>query len=305
MKTQRSLLEAEALAHARAMQESIQLENKLRDTYSNFRRSAYDINSGVDESAFRLKPPRSSTGPNGVLGHHVKSSSRDITVLENGLIVEHVDIRKEEKEEERRRKQEKRDRSRARKTSRGSAADVMSLYSVHSLAPHTDSGLGPMQSSRHSAISSVRPISSLTAPAERQPSLGQVYSQASFSDAHSRGSISPRRSRFFGFKNLSAVWRSQDSLAHSGISGSMMDMQYVISLNEEVLSNRPFVAWLFNMKAMDSACDRLWASEAGYPLRKPVKLGSQRTHRMPLLRLSKRKRNRRRSERALQRYGNS
>lgn len=224
MKTQRSFLEAEALAHARAMQESMQLENKMRDTYSQFRRSAYDLNSGVDDSAFRLKPPRSSTGPNGVLGHHIKSFSRDITVLENGLIVEHVDIRKEEKEDERRRRLEQRERSRARKTSKGSAADVMSLYSVHSLTPHTDSGIGPMQSSRYSAISSNRPISTLTAP-DRQPSMGQVYSQASFSDAHSRGSVSPRRSRFFGFKNLSAAWRSQESFAQSGVSGSMMDMQ--------------------------------------------------------------------------------
>jgi hypothetical protein len=107
--------------------------------------------------------------------------------------------------------------------------DVTSLYSVHSLGPHTDNGLGPMQSSRYSAISSIRPISSLTAPTDRQPSLGQVYSQASFSDAHSRGSASPRRSRFFGFKNLSAAWRSQDSLAPSGMSGSMIDMQYVFS----------------------------------------------------------------------------
>ncbi|KAG0704517.1 hypothetical protein DFH29DRAFT_997606 [Suillus ampliporus] len=223
VKAQRSLLEAEALAHARAMQESMQLEHKMRDTYSQFRRSAYDLNGGVDDSAFRLKPPHSS-GPNGALGHHIRSPSRDITVLENGLIVEHVDIRKEEKEEERRRRNERR----ARKSSRGSAVDVMSIYSVHSLAPHTDSGLGPMQSSRYSAISSSRPISSLTAPTDRQPSLGQVYSQASFSDAHSRGSASPRRSRFFGFKNLSAAWRSQDSLAPSGMSGSMIDMHVAL-----------------------------------------------------------------------------
>lgn len=227
VRAQRSLLEAEALAHARAMQESMQLEHKMRDTYSQFRRSAYDLNGGVDDTAFRLKPPHASIGQNGALGHHIRSPSRDFTVLENGLIVEHVDIRKEEKEEERRRRNEKRDR-RARKSSKSSAVDVTSLYSVHSLGPQTDSGLGPMQSSRYSAISSIRPISSLTAPTDRQPSLGQVYSQASFSDAHSRGSASPRRSRFFGFKNLSAAWRSQDSLAPSGMSGSMIDMHVAL-----------------------------------------------------------------------------
>ncbi|KAG2074647.1 hypothetical protein BDR04DRAFT_1126696 [Suillus decipiens] len=227
VKAQRSLLEAEALAHARAMQESMQLEHKMRDTYSQFRRSVYDLNGGADDTAFRLKPPHGSIGQNGALGHHIRSPSRDFTVLENGLIVEHVDIRKEEKEEERRRRNERRDR-RARKSSKSSAVDVTSLYSVHSLGPHTDSGLGPVHSSRYSAISSIRPISSLTTPTDRQPSLGQVYSQASFSDAHSRGSASPRRSRFFGFKNLSAAWRSQDSLAPSGMSGSMIDMHVAL-----------------------------------------------------------------------------
>ncbi|KIJ67727.1 hypothetical protein HYDPIDRAFT_83284 [Hydnomerulius pinastri MD-312] len=228
VKAQRSLLEAEALAHARAMQESMQLENKVRDTYTQLRRSAYDLGA-VDDGAFKLKPPRSASTPNGAAAaHHIRSSSRDITLLENGLIVEHVDVRREEREEkERRRRQEKRERSRPRKSSRGSAVDVTSLYSSHSLAPHTDSGLGPMQSSRYSAIST-RPTSSLTAPIDRQPSLGQVYSQASFSDAHSPGSASPRRSRFFGFKNLSSAWRSQDSLAHSGMSGSMVDMHVAL-----------------------------------------------------------------------------
>ncbi|KAF9244880.1 hypothetical protein BU15DRAFT_41648 [Melanogaster broomeanus] len=227
VKSQRSLLEAEALAHARAMQESMQLENSVRDTYSQLRRSAYDLGV-VDDNAFKLKPPRAASTANGTGAHHIRSSSRDITLLDNGLIVEHVDVRREVREEkERRRRQEKRERSRPRKYSRASAVDVTSLYSSHSLAPHTDSGLGPMQTSLYSAIST-RPTSSLTVPIDRQPSLGQVYSQASFSDAHSPGSVSPRRSRFFGFKNLSSAWRSQDSLAPSGMSGSMIDMHVAL-----------------------------------------------------------------------------
>ncbi|KAF8552523.1 hypothetical protein OG21DRAFT_1415993 [Imleria badia] len=227
VKTQKSLLEAEALAHARAMHESIQLENSVRDTYSQLRRSTYDL-SMVDEHAFKLKPLRTTSTPNGVGVHHIRSSSRDITLLDNGLIVEHVDVRREEKEEKgRRRRQEKRERSRPRKSSRGSMVDVTSLYSAHSLAPLTDSGLGPMQSSRYSAVS-MRPASSLTVPIEGQLSLGQVYSQASFSDTHSPGSVSPRRSRFFAFKNLSSAWRSQDSLAPSGMSGSMIDMHVAL-----------------------------------------------------------------------------
>ncbi|KIJ18873.1 hypothetical protein PAXINDRAFT_166819 [Paxillus involutus ATCC 200175] len=227
VKAQRSLLEAEALAHARAMLESKQLENSVRDTYSQLRRSTYDL-AVVDDNAFKLRAPRTISTPITGGAHHIRGSSRDITLLDNGLIVEHVDVRREEREErERRRKQEKRSRSRPRKCSRGSAVDVTSLYSSHSLAPHTDSGLGLMQSSRYSAIST-RPTSSLTVPIDRQPSLGQVYSQASFSDAHSPGSASPRRSRFFGFKNPSSAWRSQDSLAPSGVSGSMIDMHVAL-----------------------------------------------------------------------------
>ncbi|KAH7914121.1 hypothetical protein BJ138DRAFT_477378 [Hygrophoropsis aurantiaca] len=235
VKAQRSLLEAEALAHARAMQESLQLEHKMRDTYSQLRRSAYDIGNGIasidDLGALRLK-----TTPNAPTGHHLRQPSREVTLLENGLIVEHVDVRREEKEEkERRRRQERRDRSRARKSSRGSMVDVTSLYSVHSLVPHTDSGVGLLPSTRYSGAGSARPASSLTAPIDRQSSLGQVYSQASFSDAHSPGS-SPRRSRFFGFRNLSSAWRSQDSLAVSGMSGSMIDMH--VALQREANGSR-------------------------------------------------------------------
>ncbi|KAG8213801.1 hypothetical protein J3R82DRAFT_10513 [Butyriboletus roseoflavus] len=76
VKTQRSLLEAEALAHARAMQESMQLETSVRDTYSQLRRSAYDL-SVVDENAFKLKSPRVTPAPNGLGAHHIRSVSRD------------------------------------------------------------------------------------------------------------------------------------------------------------------------------------------------------------------------------------
>lgn len=231
VKAQRSLLEAEALAHAQAMQESKQLENSMKDTIAHIRRSVYELDSG-DDSAFKLKPPRSTAISNGSVAHHIRSSSRDITLLQNGLIVEHVDVRREEKEErERRRRQEKHERSRPRKTSRSSAIDVTSLYSSHSMVPLTDNGFSMLQSPRLSGVST-RPTSSLTAPIDRQSSIGQVYSQASLSDAHSPASISPRRSRFFSFRNMSGAWRSQDSLAASGMSGSMIDMQYVIGIRQ-------------------------------------------------------------------------
>jgi hypothetical protein len=194
----------------------------MRDTYSQLRRSAYDIGihgaAADDSGGVRIMTPLGATG-----GAHGRSHSREVTLLENGLIVEHVNVRKEEREErDRRRKEEKRERSRARKSSRGSA------YSVHSIgAPATDGGMGLRPNTRYSGSSPVRPTSVVTT-SDRPPSIPRAYSQASFSDVHSLGSVSPRQ-RFFGFKNLSAGWRSRDSLAPSGMSGSMVDMQCVHS----------------------------------------------------------------------------
>lgn len=138
------------------------------------------------------------------------------------MIVEQIDVRREEREErERRRREERRERSRARKSSRSSAVDVTSIYSVNSLTPQLEVGLKPQ--SRYSVSTGARPTSILT---DRPPSLPRAYSQASSSDVQSLASGSPR-TRFFGFKNLSTGWRSHDSLAPSGMSGSV-DMQYVM-----------------------------------------------------------------------------
>jgi hypothetical protein len=203
----------------------------MRDAYSQLRRSAYDLGNiatpADDTGGVRIKPPLSPTSPN--ISSHARSQSREVTLLENGMIVEHVDVRREEREARDRKKKEER---RARKSSRSSMMDVTSIISGQSLgAPLTDSGIGLKPYSRYSQASSLRPTSIITAPHER-PDLPHAYSQASFSDVHSLGSASPRRStsRFFGMKNLSAGWRSQDSLAPSGMSGSMVDMQCVLSL---------------------------------------------------------------------------
>lgn len=212
------------------MQEAKQLDNRMRDTYSQLRRSAYDLGNVAapadDIGGVRIKPPLSPSSPN--FSSHARSHSREITLLENGMIVEHVDVRKEEREARERKKKEER---RARKSSRSSMMDVTSIISGQSLGPPlTDSGIGLKPYSRYSQSSSLRPTSIITAPNDR-PDLPRAYSQASFSDVHSLGSASPRRSRFFGMKNLSAGWRSQDSLAPSGISGvsgSMLDMQCVV-----------------------------------------------------------------------------
>lgn len=227
IRAQRQLLEVEAVAHARAMRESRQLDDRMRDAYSQLRRSAYELGSSPvfsdDSGGVRIKIPNSPSVPSGLAHGH----GRDITLLENGMIVEHVDVRREERE---RRKEERRERSRARKSSRSSRSgvDVMSVYSLPAQPLPTDSGFfsGVRSDSRFSQSMSARPSSVLTGGNERPLTMLRAQSQASFSDLQSVGSTSsPRRSRFFGLKNLSAGWRSQDSLAPSG---SMIDMQYVI-----------------------------------------------------------------------------
>ncbi|TDL24244.1 hypothetical protein BD410DRAFT_786353 [Rickenella mellea] len=265
VKTQSSLLEAEALARARAMQESRALENRMRETYQNMRRSTHDLNGNSmtpipltltePETPSRLKHhsrnSRSATLASTTDVRHSRHHSRDVTLLENGLLVEHVDVRKEEKEErERRRKEEKRERSRARKLSRSSAVDVTSMYSVSapSPVPHPDSGFhtisgdrdvgggggghqSPRSFSRYSQSSS-RPMSVSTMPITPQatrPSNGRLPSQVSLVDTQSISSTSVNRaSRFFAFKNWSHAWRSQESFAQSGMSGSMMDMHVAL-----------------------------------------------------------------------------
>jgi len=231
VKAQRSLLEAEALAHARAMRESRLIDDKMRDAYAQLRRSAYELGSSAqpvdDAGGVRIKAPRSASSPVVASNPH----NREVTLLENGMIVEHVDVKKEEKE---RKKDEKRERSRVRKSSRSSrGADVMSVYSLN-MPMHTDSGFfsGIRSDSRYSQSLYQRSSSVMTGGNERPQTLLRMQSQASLSDMQSLGSTtSPRRSRFFGFKNLSTTgWRSQDSLAQSG---SMMDMHLALHREQQ------------------------------------------------------------------------
>ncbi|KAI0683315.1 hypothetical protein BC835DRAFT_757612 [Cytidiella melzeri] len=229
VKAQRSLLEAEALAHSRAMRESRMIDDRMRDAYAQLRRSAYELGSAaqpVDEAmGVRIKAPRS-------ISTSLVPTSREVTLLESGMIVEHVDVKKEEKE---RRREERRERSRVRKSSRSSrGADVMSVYSLNT-PMHTDSGFfsGIRSESRYSQSIAQRPTSLMTGGNERPQTMLRAQSQASFSDLQSIGSTtSPRRSRFFGFKNLSTGFRSQDSLA---ASGSMIDMHLALQREEQYL----------------------------------------------------------------------
>ena len=193
----------------------------MRDAYSQLRRSAYELGAttSTDDRGVRIKTTRSSMAPQSsqTTGH-----GREVTVLENGMIVEYVDVRKEEREERQQRRREEK-RARARKSSRGSAIDVASMYSNMSPLPHTDSGL-PLFPSRSSTS---RPMSVLTAPMDTRGLQSNASVEAL--SMISAGTSPNRRTRFFGTRNLSPGLRSSDSLAPSGFSGSMVDMQCVHS----------------------------------------------------------------------------
>ncbi|TBU33742.1 hypothetical protein BD311DRAFT_391656 [Dichomitus squalens] len=243
VKSQRQLLEADALARAQALRESRLLDEKMRDTFSQLRRSAYELGSSSspadDYGALRIKTPRAGSIPS---ASPAQGHSREVTLLENGMIIEHVDLRKEEKEErDKRRKEERRERSRARKSSRSSrsAADVASVYSapLASPLPRVDSGFfSNHRDSRYSQTFSLRPNSVLAVGGERPQTLLRAQSQASFSEVQSVAS-SPRRSRFFGFKNLSAAWHSRDSMAPT--TGSMMDMHVALQQEQQYFAAHP------------------------------------------------------------------
>lgn len=191
----------------------------MRDAYSQLRRSAYElgVTTSSDDRGVRIKTTRSSAVPLPQSAGH----SREVTVLENGMVVEHVDVRKEEREERQQRRREEK-RARARKSSRGSAVDVTSMYSTMSPL-HTDSGLPPFPS----RSSTSRPMSVLTAPMDSRGLQSNASVEAL--SMISAGTSPNRRTRFFGSRNLSPGLRSSDSLAPSGFSGSMVDMQCVCS----------------------------------------------------------------------------
>ncbi|KAI9508216.1 hypothetical protein F5148DRAFT_980158 [Russula earlei] len=231
VKTQQTLVEAEALAHARAALESRQLEDRMRDAYSQLRRSAYELGSStLADNGVRVNTLRSSmlhlpSQPNG--------HSRDVTVLENGMIVEYVDVRKEERDERQQRRREEK-RARGRKSSRGSAFDVSSMYSTMSPLLHAESGPPLVQSrsstSRPMSVSTSL-IDTFTRSMQSNPSV-EALSMVSVG-------ASPRRTRFFGARNLTPSFRSSDSLAPSGFSGSMVDMHLALHPGGERLTHSP------------------------------------------------------------------
>lgn len=263
VKAQAELLAAENDARETTLREARTQDSRIRDTFHHVRRStgvdaAARVSLGGDNSQKGVKlhastayeevdpygnlvyggaNPRSvypSSSP--PLKRRSRSKERDVTLLESGLIMERVDIQKEEKEERARQKaEEKEERRRTRKISRvstsGFGSPLSDASSMHSIS-------APIQGVNYS---SSRSQISLTAGGSVNGASGTLASSAkrmsspltlipprplmprgtSQNSAESKGTA-----RLFSFRHWSGAFGSEASLHHN--SGSMMDMQYVI-----------------------------------------------------------------------------
>jgi hypothetical protein len=245
VKQQGQLLEAEAEVRAKARQDAQRMDAKVRDTYSQLvRRSVYDLGTtqlGSDDGmgGIRIQPPRSS----GVWDHGSPKEDlkhkRDVTLLENGMIKERVDVKREEREEEKRRRKEEK---RARKAS-GTETSAFSSPSQYFASPASPPLYDPSHVDPNHvtavAVASLQhpppppPPHQQLYPTMSSPSVGSLsprpFSMVMSSTLgsrtvnHSQTSVDARSTRFLGFKNWTNAWGSGTSVAPSG---SMMDMQY-------------------------------------------------------------------------------
>ncbi|KDQ21738.1 hypothetical protein BOTBODRAFT_168954 [Botryobasidium botryosum FD-172 SS1] len=246
---QAALLEAEHRAHNQAMRESQLLDARIQDAYSQLQRSVCDlggkpITTGAKAlSGVRIRAPRTISGPwlNGqnadvsVTAKEDSSAKRDMTFLENGMILETVDIQREEKEEKARRKrEEKAERMRLRELNNRSSTyevpeDVVSLYSMRSgrldfnpymLASESQPTLSMFPSSPNPRrMSTAVP----TSPSFSRPANNRA---STYSSIESRG-----KARFLNFKQWVGGPGSDASFMNSG---SMMDMHLALALEKNL-----------------------------------------------------------------------
>lgn len=208
------------------------MDNRVRESYSQIRRSGYEtVSTSPRTSGIAVRVAGTPNAP------YAGPVEKDATLLENGLIVEKVDLKKEEREERARmRSLERNERQRRRMSSAalndGSSVYNASVYSGGSPAPDTGSQsfLPYAQPNGHPSPYPQAPQGSAAqlspGPANRRfsaagqplsptrPAMQRGASQAS----NETGGTGVRR--FFGYKNWGGG--SQTSLA---MSGSMMDMQ--------------------------------------------------------------------------------
>ena len=239
VKQQGELLHAEAEMRAKAREDAQRMEARVRDTYTQLvRRSVYDLGTtqlGSDDSmsGIRIQPPRSS----GVWDHSSPKEDlkhrRDVTLLENGMIKERVDVKREEREEEKRKRKDER---RARKQS-GTEASFLNSPSQYFTSPVTPSTYDPDPNYAATVTgASPRHLPPQQHPSMSSPSLGSpnqrpfsmiMSGSMSRTVNQSQVSVDARSTRFFGMKNWTNAWGSGTSVAPSG---SVMDMQYVHSV---------------------------------------------------------------------------
>lgn len=208
------------------------MDNRVRESFSQIRRSAYEtVSPSPRTSGIAVRVAGSPTAP------YTPPVEKEATLLENGLIVEKVDLKKEEREERARMRSVERSEKQRRRMSSAALNDVNSVYgaSVYSSgSPAPDSGSqsflpyaqpngapGPYAQPPQGSGSQLSPgptnrrFSSAGLPlSPSRPTMQRGASQAS-NETSGTGV-----KRFFGYKHWGGA--SQTSLA---MSGSMMDMQ--------------------------------------------------------------------------------
>lgn len=213
VKQQGELLRTEAEARAKAQQESQLVDARMRDTYSQLRQSAYideDIASGVP-----IQPPRSSMyGGLPSSGKEDYKHKRDMTLLENGMIMERVDVKREEKEREKERKKEEK---KMRKMSQ--MTDISSITPGTYGPPMTPTPSG-MDLESNGGFEMTYPNMSSPSLQTSRPKSAPLG--APLGKYGSPASVDGRGARFLGSRHWQAPWSSGASMAPSG---SMMDMQ--------------------------------------------------------------------------------
>ncbi|CAE6471650.1 unnamed protein product [Rhizoctonia solani] len=214
VRKQAALLEAEHHARAQAARESRMLDNRLRDTYQQLRRSAYDLNDGP----VRTRAPTNPEPDSSFLA--VQDPTRDITVLASGMIQERVDLRKEERE---RRRESKRHRRMASRQSTN--VDATSVYSSPSPPPDGGSRMGAMGRSQPALTTPVSPGRRLSTPLT--PSLGAPGARPSIHTRSSQSSFESRAGKkgFLSFKHWSG-FGSEASFGPAGPNGAYRGSVY-------------------------------------------------------------------------------
>jgi len=208
VRQQATLLVIEAEQRAKAQQEAQRVDARLSDAY---RQSVYgeDDTTSPGGSGTRVAP-RSSvysvspTTPKDEYAH----AQRDMTLLENGMVVERINVKREEKEQ----------RKREEKKAKGSIISFASREYVPPMTP----GQGQMEfvnsGSDYESPFGAMSSTSLQAQTSRPKSapLGVPLSYGSPSSVDGKGP------RFMASKHWQNGWNSGASVAPSG---SMMDMQ--------------------------------------------------------------------------------